>query len=144
MRSIKKIVVHHSASPPETTVEEIDAWHKARGWWGIGYHYVVDHNGEIQEGRPLKKPGAHTKGHNRKSIGICVTGNFEDYHCPKHRFDALVTHIQTLLYTYDLKWNDVYYHKEFAATACCGRFLIEQLRQYRKGRVVSGTGNQCT
>ena len=71
MRTIKKIVVHHSASKPETTVEQIDSWHKDRGWWGIGYHYVVDHNGEIQEGRPVNKPGAHTRGENKDSIGTC-------------------------------------------------------------------------
>ena len=39
-RRIDKIIIHHSASPIGTTVEQIDQWHKARGWTGIGYHFV--------------------------------------------------------------------------------------------------------
>ena len=134
-RTIKKIIIHHSASPTTTTVEQINDWHLARGWSGIGYHYVLLDDCTIAKGRSLNKSGAHTKGQNKHSIGICVTGNFEDYHCPAPRFSALMAHVSTLLCDYDLKWSDVYYHQEFAATACCGKFLIEQIKQFLKGRV---------
>jgi N-acetylmuramoyl-L-alanine amidase len=133
-RTIKKIIIHHSASPVSTTVEDIDRWHKARGWSGIGYHYVCLEDGTIAKGRNINRSGAHTKGFNKDSIGLCVTGNFQDYHCPKPRFDKLMAFVGELIEKHDLSWDHVYYHKQFGNTACCGHFLIEQLKQYLKGR----------
>jgi len=45
-----------------------------RGWSGIGYHYVIRVDGVVDPGRPVEKTGAHVKGHNRDSIGICLIG----------------------------------------------------------------------
>lgn len=67
-------------------------------------------------------------------IGICVTGNFQDYHCPKPRFDKLMAFVGELIEKYDLSWDHVFYHKQFANTLCCGHFLIEQIKQHLKGR----------
>lgn len=79
MRKIEKIIIHCSATPPETNigVSEIDAWHKEKGWKGCGYHYVIKRDGEIQQGRALEEIGAHTKGFNAKSIGICLVGGVD-------------------------------------------------------------------
>lgn len=134
-RTIKKIIVHHSASPPNTTVAQIDEWHKARGWKGIGYHWVLLENGQWEAGRKENTAGAHTKGHNKDSIGVCVTGNFELYHMPAPRFACLMDLLGSLVQRHDLKWSDIYVHKDFAPTACCGRFLEQQLRQALKGYV---------
>ena len=52
MRQINKIVVHHSASKQSTTRDQIDRWHKDRGWSGVGYHYVIESDGStIREDR---------------------------------------------------------------------------------------------
>lgn len=75
MRTISKIIIHHSASPNSTTLAEIDRWHRKRGYEGIGYHYVVEDDGAVLKGRDLARQGAHCKGANRDSIGICVTGD---------------------------------------------------------------------
>lgn len=79
MRKIEKIIIHCSATAPEANigVSEIDAWHKERGWKGCGYHYVIKRDGEIQQGRALEEIGAHTKGFNAKSIGICLVGGVD-------------------------------------------------------------------
>tara|TARA_R100000734_G_C3309948_1_gene100689 strand:- start:260 stop:700 length:441 start_codon:yes stop_codon:yes gene_type:complete len=79
MREIDKIVVHCSATPEgrPVSVEEIDSWHKARGWSGCGYHYIVQLDGTINPGRPVERSGAHVKGHNKSSIGICYIGGVE-------------------------------------------------------------------
>ena len=79
MRQIDKIIVHCSATPNdrEVTVEDIDRWHKERGWYGCGYHIVIYRNGSIHMGRPLSKIGAHCKGRNTGSIGVCLIGNDE-------------------------------------------------------------------
>ena len=133
-RKMDKIIIHQSASPTTTTVEDIDRWHKDRGWSGIGYHFVCLKDGEIATGRPINQRGAHTYNHNGTSIGICVTGNFENHHCPKPRFDKLMAFVAELLEKHELQWTDVYYHKQFSNTKCCGHFLIEQLKQFLKGR----------
>lgn len=133
-RIIKMIIIHHSASPVSTTVHQIDTWHKDRGWKCIGYHFVCLEDGTIAEGRNINRRGAHTLGYNKHSIGICVTGNFQDYHCPKPRFDKLMAFVGELIKQYDLSWDHVFYHKQFANTLCCGHFLIEQIKQHLKGR----------
>ena len=75
-KSTRLIVLHHSASP-DVPAAEIHAWHLARGWAGIGYHFVIRKNGSIERGRPLGAIGAHAgPGVNGYSIGICLCGDF--------------------------------------------------------------------
>ena len=68
-------VIHHSASGLSTTAEDIEAWHRERGFSEIGYTWVIERDGAVVAGRSVRKNGAHVRGHNRKSLGICVVGN---------------------------------------------------------------------
>lgn len=79
MRDIEKIIIHCSATVGGVDFDrnDIDKWHKQRGWSGIGYHYVVKLDGNIQVGRSIKSTGAHAKGYNSKSIGICYIGGLD-------------------------------------------------------------------
>lgn len=77
MREINDFIVHCSATYADQDVgaEEIRRVHvQENGWQDIGYHYVIRRNGEIEEGRPLEKMGAHCRNHNAHSIGICLVG----------------------------------------------------------------------
>lgn len=76
MRTINEIIIHCTATETEklVTIEDIDQWHKARGWKGCGYHFVIHQDGRIQVGRPIAEIGAHCKGHNAHSIGIAYVG----------------------------------------------------------------------
>lgn len=77
MRIITLIVIHCSAVRPDQTssVAQIDTWHRDRGFkFGVGYHYVVRRNGEIEAGRPEWLVGAHCVNHNKYSIGVCYEG----------------------------------------------------------------------
>src|SRR5262245_30992536 len=95
-RPIDLLVIHHSASPRETTLEEIDAWHRARGLDGIGYHHVIGADGALRVGRPLARAGAHAAGHNAHSIGLCVTGDNtrEDRAWSQVQRDALALYVR--------------------------------------------------
>lgn len=77
-RSIDEIIVHCAATPEgkDYTVADIRAWHKARGFSDVGYHYVVYRDGRIMLGRPVGQQGAHCAdaGKNRGTIGICYIG----------------------------------------------------------------------
>ena len=80
MRVITLLIIHCSAVKPDQTssVAQIDTWHRQRGWkFGIGYHYVVRRNGEIEHGRPEWMIGAHCLNHNAHSIGICYEGGLD-------------------------------------------------------------------
>jgi N-acetyl-anhydromuramyl-L-alanine amidase AmpD len=73
---MKEIFIHCSAKPNgrHHTAEDIHRWHLERGWDGIGYHYVITVKGQLQVGRPEYWQGAHVRGHNKDSIGICMIG----------------------------------------------------------------------
>ena len=80
MRKITLIVIHCSAVRPDQTssAAQIDTWHRQRGFHlGIGYHYVVRRNGEIEAGRPEYMVGAHCLNHNSHSIGVCYEGGYD-------------------------------------------------------------------
>ena len=76
---MKTIVIHCSATPNgrHHTAAEIHKWHLDRGWDGIGYHYVITVEGELENGRPEYWMGSHAKGNNKDSIGICMIGTDE-------------------------------------------------------------------
>ena len=78
-RNITEIIIHCSATieGKHFTADDIDRWHRQRGFHSIGYHYVILLNGETQKGRDLQQIGAHCTGHNRQSIGICYIGGLD-------------------------------------------------------------------
>lgn len=79
MRKIDYLVVHCSATKPRirVTVDDIDRWHKERGFRKIGYHYVIYPDGTIHNGRDITEAGAHVAGNNSNSIGICYIGGLD-------------------------------------------------------------------
>ena len=76
---VKYLVVHQSDSPDDMYVDApmIHVWHLQRQFSGIGYHYVILRSGFIEGGRPEYWQGAHVKGHNHESLGICLIGRNE-------------------------------------------------------------------
>ena len=75
MNRIDRLVIHHSASGRGTTVAQIRKWHIERGFNDIGYNYVITGQGKLRVGRPVPTTGAHAKGVNSTSIGVCVVGD---------------------------------------------------------------------
>jgi hypothetical protein len=76
-KETKKIIVHCSDSDHahHNNIEAIRHWHKNENKWvDIGYHFVILQDGTIKHGRPLNKIGAHCRGQNHNSVGICLTG----------------------------------------------------------------------
>ena len=80
MRNIDSIIVHCSATKAgqDFTATDIDRWHRERGFNGIGYHYVIRLDGKLEKGRDVALAGAHCKGWNERSIGICYIGGLDD------------------------------------------------------------------
>ena len=119
MRKINKIILHCSLSdvPAHDDIAIIDQWHKERGWKGVlhngkriycGYHYFLTSNGKLQYGRPIGDAGAHCRGHNHDSIGICLHGK-DRFH--PAQFGTLRKLLESL--DFALRIKDVYGHCDF-------------------------------
>ena len=80
MRTVTFLIVHCSAVRPgqQSSSQDIDCWHRARGWKSGGYHYVVRRDGTVEIGRRLEEIGAHCAGHNAHSVGICYEGGLDE------------------------------------------------------------------
>ena len=124
MRSISLIIIQCSATPEgrDFTVEDIDRWHRQRGWKnGIGYHYVVYRDGTVHKGRPDKMVGAHCKNHNAHSLGICYIGGLDDQERPKDtRTEAQKRALRELLTTLKGQYPKalIVGHNTLSAKAC--------------------------
>ena len=124
MRNITKIIVHCSATPEGKafSVDDIRRWHLQRGFAVIGYHFVIYLDGSVHVGRPLAKAGAHCKGHNAHSIGVCYIGGVAtDGKTPKDtRTDAQKASLVKLITELRQQFPNasVHGHREFANKAC--------------------------
>ncbi len=115
------LVVHHSVSSREdTTIAMIRQWHLDRGWDDVGYHLVIEGDGALRQGRAVGTVGAHCKGVNQLSIGVCVVGNnLDEEQCwskPQWRqLWKVVDAVQLLWPQLEIKG-----HRDFAPTECPG------------------------
>ena len=128
---INKIIIHCSATKTgrETTAEEIHAWHKARGWDGIGYHYVIKIDGTIENGRPDYWMGSHARGHNQGSLGICMIGLDE---FTTEQWTSLSELISALTNKHH-GINEIIGHNEISKKTCPG-FDVQQWLGGRNGK----------
>ena len=125
MRNINKLIIHCSATrecDDSVNASVIDRWHKARGWKGCGYHFIVLIDGTIETGRMIDEVGAQVKGMNKSSIGICYIGGLEkDGKTPKdtrtpNQKESLLLLIKTLKKIYPEA--TLHGHNEFSNKAC--------------------------
>jgi len=74
--STELIVIHCTATRPSQDVgrDELDAWHRHKGWFGIGYHFVIRRDGTLELGRDEEKAGAHARGFNHNSVAVALVG----------------------------------------------------------------------
>lgn len=133
MRAIEHIVIHCSATAEgkNITAADVDKWHKAKGWEGIGYHFFIKIDGTIELGRRIKQIGAHVAGHNKNSIGICYAGGLEaDNKTPKDtrtkaQMESMKTLVQDLLKRFPEA--KVVGHRDFAGVnKACPSFEVSE------------------
>ena len=131
-----KVILHCSASkdyPKDNKAfdligaADIDAWHKARGWEGIGYHFVIRQTGVIEHGRDLSVMGAHCKGHNKDTIGVCIIGN-GDFN--KEQIDALEDLYHDMNTEFGITWQEWFGHREFTDKKTCPNNSMELVRAF--------------
>lgn len=145
---VSKIVVHHTGNSDaegnyvddNLSAEEIHAIHKAMGWVGIGYHYVIRKDGTIERGRPEEYIGSHAYGYNWETLGIHLCGNFEGVDYWGDQIVPTAAQIESAAYLigwlcekYCLVPNkyNVVGHRDLMSTACPGQGLYDKLQTIR-------------
>lgn len=132
MRRIDRIVLHCSATAEERdfSARDIDRMHAARGFRfsppnaaglrHIGYHFFVRLDGTIEPGRPVGEAGAHVRGYNLTSIGICYAGGLtkdgksaKDTRTLQQR-DALARLVRELAVTYRIPRSRICGHRDLS------------------------------
>lgn len=125
---LNTVVVHHSALPPTQGANAIQKIHMSdRGFADIGYHFVIDTDGIIFEGREISVRGAHTAGHNTGAVGIVLLGNFENKSPSEKQFLSLQRLVRALVSRYGI--THIAGHKDFqsAKTQCPGEELEKKI-----------------
>jgi hypothetical protein len=105
-------------------ISEIRSWHRARGWIDVGYHGVIQPDGEWQKGRGLNVRGAGVSGENEGNLHICLIGRSK---FSKRQFDTLRYHLEAIFMLYDIEdWN-IFTHHQFNPSKTCPNIPINNL-----------------
>lgn len=127
---VKDIIIHCAYTKPsmDIGVAEIRQWHLDRGWVDIGYQYVIRRNGRVEKGRDLdgdgnvdEETGAHTLGHNKDSIGICLVGGMNAEGKPDSNFTfaqfvSLRNLVDNLMVVHN--YPSLHGHRDYANKEC--------------------------
>jgi len=132
------IIIHHSLTVDSRTVswQAIRNYHLSLGWDDIGYHYgieMVNNKYEILVGRMEGTPGAHCREENinRKSIGICCVGNFDDEAPDMAQWNILIDLCVNICLRYEITIKNIKGHKEYAPYKSCPgkKFNMDEFRK---------------
>ena len=127
--NIHTIVIHYSATYPDANVTRatVDKWHRDRGFREIGYHWFIRRDGTLEEGRAEGTLGAHVRGHNSGTIGICWAGGIDRKTGPDkgvwNPTPEQEACLVRLIHDIQKRWPNakrVVGHKDLAATECPG------------------------
>ena len=128
MRKISTIVIHHSGNTD--TVEDIRNLHvNINKWDDIGYHFMIDRDGNLFIGREIDKIGAHVYGFNESSIGVCLLGNFDFEKIEEKQLDMLRWLLNNLMNEFNLNKESIKFHRDFpdVTKSCPGINIIKEL-----------------
>lgn len=112
-----RIILHH-AEASTCSPQDIHAWHKANGWSGAGYHFLVLKDGKVYRLRPEHTVGAHASGANSDSIGICFEGAYNRETMGSAQINAGRELVAYLKSKYGV--STVLRHKDVGSTDCPG------------------------
>ncbi|MDT8719700.1 N-acetylmuramoyl-L-alanine amidase [Clostridium sp. 19966] len=125
--NVPQMVVIHHAEASTCTIQDIDNWHKERGWIGCGYHFLVRKDGSVYRGRPENAEGAHCYGYNSNSLGVCFEGNYMVDSMPDVQKQSGIELIKYLLQRYNL--SRIEPHRALYNTSCPGnKFPFDDIK----------------
>lgn len=133
-----RITIHHDASnydlTKKTTAEHLkntQVWGmgKDRNWTDIPYHFLIDHEGKIFEGRNVFTVGETATSYDPTGhLLISCIGNFEENEIPEPQLNALISMIAYSSKTFNIPLDSLRGHKDYAQTACPGKNIYKRLQ----------------
>lgn len=142
-RKFLQLMVHHTVTASNLTVDDIRKLHLARGFTDIGYHYLIQRDstgrGHLKVGRPDTQPGAHCPagGYNKTAIGMSVIGCFHPGYPFSERlvpdtplYNDIVGAAAHLCEKYHIPADSehILYHRDAKPTACPGAWFADKAR----------------
>ena len=131
------LMLHHSLTKDDKVVNinAIYRYHtQVLGWRDIGYHIIIENQrGMVNAilGRMLNEIGAHCRGMNTKSIGVCMVGNFDLAPPSTEMWNKCLRVCRSLMEIYNIPKENVQGHREYASYKSCPGNLFS-LDQFRK------------
>jgi hypothetical protein len=121
LQQIQRIVIHHTAIPPHIGAERV-AEHRVdkQGWPGIGYHYFITGDGQIQQTNELTTQSTHAGQYDPIAIGVCFAGDFTSVSPSSAQIEAGAQLIAWLLAQLGLSIQAVIGYKEVVNTQSPG------------------------
>ena len=130
---LQGILIHHSVTKHEATPDDIALLHKARGWAGIGYHFVITKDGIVHYVGDISTARAHVADKNEKFLGIVLVGDFTK-HLPSDE-QIISAHELCKFFFFQTpslptlnSWDQLGGHKDQQSTACPGSSWPDDMR----------------
>ncbi len=171
-KKVDRIVIHHTAESLEqdaddtTLIRAIYLYHaRTKGWWDIGYNFIVWQRGKIYEWRAGGDyvQWAHVYGNNRGTVGISLLWNYEVYTVNRDQKAWLIAAITYVAKKYGIQVNEqgiwatlcssssdciwqrtitsrLMWHRDLAATTCPWKNLHALLSEF-KSTIVGNVWN---
>ena len=146
---ISKITIHHTAtlskdnSKTPKRMYRYQSYHQSKGWIDIAYHYLIDQEGNVYEGRRTSCAG--DTGTNYDPTGhllIVLEGNFEAQKPTEKAKKSLVRLMTYGSANYRVPIEEIHGHRDVAATQCPGQSLFAELEELKRQALVFQTEKQ--
>ncbi len=150
---VNRITLHHQGESflkgrdPQLYLRNLQAWSRnTRKWLDIPYHYIIDLDGIIYEGRNINYAGDTNTNYDPSGHALIeVVGNFEEVEPTQVQLDAVVKAMTMLAVKYKISPDSISGHKDFSTqTVCPGKNLYRFLESgYFRDRVRANLKCAC-
>ncbi|MDH3261719.1 MAG: peptidoglycan recognition protein family protein [Acidimicrobiia bacterium] len=128
------MTVHHTAvvmgsnTGAPRRVRSYQNYHQGRGWPDVAYHYLIDANGNIYEGRPVFARGdTFTEYDPTGHFLVCCDGHFDQQGIPTAQLGSLANVLAWASLRFGAGPSTIAGHRDYAATTCPGFHLANLL-----------------
>jgi hypothetical protein len=143
---ITHVTLHHTGSahplrPEEDPVEKLrglQSWGAAdRNWWDVPYHFLIDLQGHVYEGRDWRYMGETNTTYDPSGhFLISVIGNYGRQEATREQIDAIAALMAWATDRFDLPLDRIGGHYNYAETSCPGQHLRRYLEDGTFRRMV--------
>lgn len=103
-------------------------------WSDIGYHYFIQRDGTVEDGRDITLQGAHCPAVNATSIAICMAGGMSENairsenNFTEQQWESLVRVVEQIRHIYNIPLENILGHYERDVNKDCPAFNMDSFR----------------